>query len=440
MHQSLFATMRHAAALALAASFFGSGTEISLAQDTARCFALEQDLAAYDNSARGGGANIRRLEQAYQKQYEAYQRAEDRAQEIGCRKQGFLFFQPSKPAECRGLDARIANMSANLDALAQQREQLLSAGNDPNRQRLLQLLAKNRCGAQYEQQVATAPSSGGGFFDGWFNSEDRPPEQGFNGPYFGAPRGGQQTYRTVCVRQCDGYFFPINFATTPDQFDADAGQCQAMCPTSPVDLYVYENPGSNMENAVSLTGEPYVTHPNAFLYQKEYVRGCSCNQYTLKLHEREAERSTVPAGTKLPEPGPDLAPVPEPAQQQQQSKADAPSDPVATQEQGQGETATIIGLPQENVLSRPEPGQALEPLPSQDVGLPPIIFEEAPETLSNDQIPDGALVAGSNGNVDVETNNGVTIFRPGARIIGQDTAPAPSEAGEPLILDPSRGQ
>src|SRR5690606_29512315 len=29
------------------------------------------------------------------------------------------------------------------------------------------------------------------------------------------------TYRTVCVRLCDGFFFPISFATTPDRFGAD---------------------------------------------------------------------------------------------------------------------------------------------------------------------------------------------------------------------------
>ena len=34
-------------------------------------------------------------------------------------------------------------------------------------------------------------------------------------PQTGAPSG---TYRTVCVRSCDGYYFPISYATTAERF------------------------------------------------------------------------------------------------------------------------------------------------------------------------------------------------------------------------------
>lgn len=41
--------------------------------------------------------------------------------------------------------------------------------------------------------------------------------------------GGEETYRTVCVRTCDGYFWPISFSTTEDYFDRDQAQCASSC-------------------------------------------------------------------------------------------------------------------------------------------------------------------------------------------------------------------
>ena len=36
------------------------------------------------------------------------------------------------------------------------------------------------------------------------------------------------TYRTMCVRLCDGYYFPISFSTTSERFPEDAQNCTAM--------------------------------------------------------------------------------------------------------------------------------------------------------------------------------------------------------------------
>ena len=35
---------------------------------------------------------------------------------------------------------------------------------------------------------------------------------------------------TLCVRTCDGYYFPISFSTTQDRSPEDERTCQAMCP------------------------------------------------------------------------------------------------------------------------------------------------------------------------------------------------------------------
>jgi hypothetical protein len=38
------------------------------------------------------------------------------------------------------------------------------------------------------------------------------------------------TYRTVCVRLCDGVYFPISFSTYRSYFAKDAERCERSCP------------------------------------------------------------------------------------------------------------------------------------------------------------------------------------------------------------------
>ena len=40
------------------------------------------------------------------------------------------------------------------------------------------------------------------------------------------------TFRTICVRTCDGFYFPISYATSPDRFRDDEQTCQRMCPAA----------------------------------------------------------------------------------------------------------------------------------------------------------------------------------------------------------------
>ena len=115
--------------------------------------------------------------------------------------------------------------------------------------------------------------------------EDRPPpaRTGFN--------GGR--YRTVCVRLCDGYFFPISFATTPGHFAKDAAACSARC-SSPARLYVYPNPGGEPEQMIGLDGKPYGALKSAFLFRTSYDAACSCkpqpwSQEALARHRAYAD-------------------------------------------------------------------------------------------------------------------------------------------------------
>ena len=81
-------------------------------------------------------------------------------------------------------------------------------------------------------------------------------------------------YRTMCVRLCDGFYFPMNFSTTRSKFSNDAERCERACPRGR--LFVYRNPGQLVDDMVDLDGRPYRNLPNAFLHRTTHVADCTC--------------------------------------------------------------------------------------------------------------------------------------------------------------------
>ena len=79
------------------------------------------------------------------------------------------------------------------------------------------------------------------------------------------------TYRTYCVRMCDGYYFPINYAST--NLTRDAERCSASCDGARL---FYHRTGGEPEEMIDLTGRSYTSYPLAFKYRTELVEGCQC--------------------------------------------------------------------------------------------------------------------------------------------------------------------
>ncbi|MGE0701429.1 MAG: DUF2865 domain-containing protein [Hyphomicrobiaceae bacterium] len=115
------------------------------------------------------------------------------------------------------------------------------------------------------------PSSG--LFSGLF--ADDPDEQTPADPDKAQKSTARETYRTVCVRMCDGFYWPISFSTTKDRFAKDRRKCEASC-GSEAKLFVYRNPGAEPEQMVDLKGKPYTALPTAFVYRTKYDAACSC--------------------------------------------------------------------------------------------------------------------------------------------------------------------
>src|SRR5262249_6831472 len=92
------------------------------------------------------------------------------------------------------------------------------------------------------------------------------------------PQLGGSGYRTLCVRTCDGYYFPISFSTSPARFAEDEQTCQKLCPATEAVLYSHRNPGEDVAQAVASNGRVYKDLANAFRYRREFTASCSCKQ------------------------------------------------------------------------------------------------------------------------------------------------------------------
>jgi hypothetical protein len=82
-------------------------------------------------------------------------------------------------------------------------------------------------------------------------------------------------YRTLCVRTCDGFFFPIGDNVGRERLYQDARSCEARC-DGESKLFYYPVNGGSVETMVDMTGRPYAQLPTAFLYRKTLVAGCTC--------------------------------------------------------------------------------------------------------------------------------------------------------------------
>jgi hypothetical protein len=280
------------------------------------CMRLESQLAVLD---RGGGvdpakaAEIKRYEDATGKTQAELDRLTQQSQRMGCSGGGFFSLFSGQSPQCVPLNNQIQQVRANLDRyLAEsQRLQGNSGEREGQRRGLLVALGQNDCGPQYRQYANAGP---GGFFEQLFGGNPAAAPD--------APPAG--TYRTLCVRTCDGYYFPISYSTVPSKFADDERQCQRMCPATEAQLFTYRNPGEDMARATSLSGgKQYSELPNAFSYRKQYNAACSCRAPGQSWADalRQGDDQTLERG--------DIVVTEERARQLSQPRVDAQGRPVS---------------------------------------------------------------------------------------------------------------
>jgi hypothetical protein len=123
-----------------------------------------------------------------------------------------------------------------------------------------------------------------------------PPRLGSGGRRATASKKGSGgTYRTICVRLCDGYNWPVSFATT--SVERDAKLCERSC-ESPARLYKAERQDSELADMKDESSQYYRDLKTAFLYQSVYDEACKCKphpweQEALDRHARYAAEARV---------------------------------------------------------------------------------------------------------------------------------------------------
>ncbi|WP_027166355.1 DUF2865 domain-containing protein [Mesorhizobium sp. WSM3224] len=291
----------------LLAALAASAGAVTQSQAASRiCRQLEAELAA----ARGGGGGpgiVRKYDDAIQRQREQLAKARSRAGDANC---GFTLFSRNV-SQCAAINAAIERMNANLDTLQAKRERLAAGGTRRDRSRILAALDANGCRddeiapRHAPLQEAARDNGGGNLFEQLFGRQDRqletpdasdipdsadiPPDDPsvrnirrvINQPDgMDLPRLGGE-FRTMCVRTCDGYFFPMSNAASVGDFERDQKNCESSCPGTEVQVFYTRGMDDDSGSMTSsVTGQPYSELPTAYLYkQANFSRPptCGCN-------------------------------------------------------------------------------------------------------------------------------------------------------------------
>ena len=255
-----------AAAAALAAVLPGS---LAFAQQSGECARLQAAIAAAPRGGGGQNAAAAERQRAELAQTSAYARS------IGCDNRKFLFFGSEPPAQCGEIKGQIARMQANL-------ADLQGRAGGGGRADLI---------ARYNAECANAPRQPGNIFEALFGGLAKmgAPDQ----PVYATPEEEQQAIGktienekkyanaqagsyAVCVRACDGGFFPVSYSGI-GRVDNLEEACRSLCPNADVALYSFPL-GGTIDQAISPGGERYVDLPNALKFQQTFDPSCSCRR------------------------------------------------------------------------------------------------------------------------------------------------------------------
>jgi hypothetical protein len=251
---------------AAAAAVFGG--HVSAQQLSADCQRLREAIA--DASRGDSGAQY---QAAADRQRAELDRTVAYAKSIGCDRHQFLFFGAPPPPQCGEINAQVGRMRANLDELQQR------AGSGPGgRGELIARFNAQCTTAQQQPQQQQQPAN---FLDAIFGNLARQPSDvqtvplNPDQPVEGAE--AEAGSKAVCVRACDGAFFPVSYSASQGRLGGLDDMCHALCPNADVSLYTYP-PSGQIEQAVSINGAKYMDLPNALKYRTSLDPTCSCKR------------------------------------------------------------------------------------------------------------------------------------------------------------------
>jgi hypothetical protein len=230
------------------------------------CARLQQAIA----SARSNPQSAQ-YQAAAQKQRGEIDRTMAYARSIGCQNHKFLFLGSDPPPQCDQINAQLSRMQANLADL-----QARGGGGEGGREQLV---------ARFNAECA-APARPRNFFEALFgggqpaqevdtvpvtpDANAVPDEKTLEGDT--EARAGS---KAVCVRTCDGSYFPVSYAASSGRLDELQDMCRALCPNAETALYTY-SPSLDIDTAVGINGSRYMDLPSALKYRKTLDSTCTC--------------------------------------------------------------------------------------------------------------------------------------------------------------------
>jgi hypothetical protein len=266
----------------------------------AACVQLEAELASVA-SGQDNSSLVRTYDGAISTQLDQIEIARAQASDAGC---GF----GAEARRCATLESTVKQMGGNLAALERERKRI-AGSTKRSKSELLAALDANGCS---REAINGLPAGTGDARDAVMLAPGPlepaepeitiigiEPETETDGPHQNplsrmldaAERGEtpegffsdppRQTYRTMCVRACDGYFYPMSYAVTASEFERDEKRCEASCPGVTMELYYGEtgvDDAARMQSTKS--SKFYADLPAAFLHQKVNAKkpeGCVCN-------------------------------------------------------------------------------------------------------------------------------------------------------------------
>lgn len=107
-------------------------------------------------------------------------------------------------------------------------------------------------------------------------------------------------FRAVCVRLCDGYYWPMNNRATAQTLAEMADRCTSSCGTE-ARLFYSENDDVDPAAMTDLAGRRYDALRTAFVYRTKLVSGCSCKPAPWSVAEQSRHAGYAVAAAQAAE-------------------------------------------------------------------------------------------------------------------------------------------
>ncbi|TCL73495.1 DUF2865 domain-containing protein [Rhizobium sp. BK251] len=245
----------------------------------------------------GGSPEVRKYSSAITQQNLEIRKAQNDLRRYRCADNSIVVVDGDTAGFCQELATSLDRMRENIRNLTAMRDDAARSGMDDDlRDHLLASLDENGCND--EVAVARDPD----FPDPYGNNRGIsgetfiPALNGYQSDMRGYPsyRGAPSNISTVCVRTCDGGFFPLSSSAAPEDFQRDADKCARMCPGVETELfYRFLGEQETADMISASTGAPYSAMPNAFVYRNRppgEKSSCTCNlsAYYEQMREKPA--------------------------------------------------------------------------------------------------------------------------------------------------------